>query len=47
MYSMFSLSAQNFTLETEITFTVSEEHLKVKNMELKLFLKKLDVSIIL
>ncbi|GAB1869686.1 Circadian clock-controlled protein [Camponotus japonicus] len=43
--SDINLSAQNFTLETEITFTVSEEHLKVKNMELKLSLKKLDFHI--
>ncbi|EFN61768.1 hypothetical protein EAG_06944 [Camponotus floridanus] len=43
--SDINLSAQNFTLETEITFTVSEKHLKVKNMELKLSLKKLDFRI--
>ncbi|CAL1678639.1 unnamed protein product [Lasius platythorax] len=36
------LSAQDFTLETEIGFTVNGEHFKVKNMELKLFLRALD-----
>ncbi|XP_072763705.1 uncharacterized protein [Anoplolepis gracilipes] len=36
------LSAQDFTLETEISFTVNEEHFKVKNMKLKLFLRALD-----
>ncbi|KAL6424490.1 hypothetical protein ACFW04_009918 [Cataglyphis niger] len=37
-----NLSAKDFNLETEISFTVNEEHFKVKNMKLKLSLKELD-----
>lgn len=43
--SIFSLSAKDFNLETEISFTVNEEHFKVKNIKLKLSLRELDVSI--
>lgn len=44
MYSISRISPQDLSFETEIGFTMNGKYLKVRSMELKIFLKALNVS---